>query len=384
MSKFDVQVRKIVAIEAHPKADKLEVACIEGYRAVVRKGLFKEGDLVVYLPEAAVLPEFVLRTVGLWNEAENKGLCGGELGDRVRTVVLRGFISQGIVYPLAYLENPRFGAGWYLEDGETGIWKVSEGQDVATILGVTKHVPQIPAGMVGEVQVIGRHLMPSFDVEDIKKYPYILKEGEDVFITEKLHGIMTGAVLLPAHEAIDGKRFFVFSKGLGQDGLAFVDDEANAHNVYLKAVRKNELQFKLEQLVVDLGETENPVFILGETFGMGVQDLGYGATPDFRAFAIGVGFRGREQYLDYLSARKHAEALGVRWVPELYRGPYSAAIVAQVISGKETLTGKEVHLREGGVIEPAMPRQSPEIGRVVLKAVSPEYLSRPGHTTEYQ
>jgi RNA ligase (TIGR02306 family) len=384
MSRFEVKVRKIEAVEPHPKADRLEFARVEGYRSVVKKGEVKAGELVVYLPEAAVLPEFVLRALGLWNSETNLGMCAGEEGNRVKVVVLRGYMSQGIVFPLSYLADHPLGAGWYLQDAESGLWPVQEGDDVAGILGITKHVPVVPDELSGAVMAVGRHLIPDFDIEDIKKYPRILEEGEDVFITEKLHGILTGAVFLPEQDAIDGERFFVFGKGIGHDGLAFIDDDANKDNVYLKAAHKWDLKSKVVELANRLDVHDVPVFLIGETFGIGVQDLGYGIKPDYRAFAIGAGYRGREKYVDYLTALDHAAALGVQWVPELYRGPFSKEILDKVITGKETLSGNEVHMREGGVIEPKVPRQSPEIGRVALKAISPDYLRRPGNTTEYQ
>lgn len=384
MSKFEVKVREIAAIEVHPNAEKLELVVIEGYRAVVKKGEFKAGDLVVYLPEAAILPEFVLRTLNLWNEKTGMGLCAGETGNRIKVLKLRGFLSQGIPYPLSYQENHYMGPGWYLQDADSALWPVQKGDDVAALLRITKHIPEVPADLAGEVMPVGRHLMPDFDIEDLKKYPGMLQEGEMVAITEKLHGIMTGALLLPESDAIAGQRFFVFSKGLGSDGLAFVDDEANKGNVYLQMAHRYKLKEKLEQLAERLGVSDVPVFLMGETFGIGVQDLGYGTKPDYRAFAIGTGYRGREEYQAYESALEHAKALGITWVPELYRGPYSVAVVNKVISGKETLTGNNVNIREGGVIEPLVPRQANEIGRVILKAISPEYLGRPGETTEYQ
>lgn len=384
MSKFEVKVRAISAIEPHPKADRLEVARVEGYQTLIQKGFVKAGDLVVYLPEAAMLPEFVLRAVGLWDEVEGKGLCAGDLGQRVKTLCMRGSISQGIAYPLSYLSDHPSGSGWYLQDADACLWPVLEGDDVAGILGVTKHVPKVPDELAGEVMAVGRHLLPDFDIEDIKKYPNILQEGEYVFVTEKLHGILTGAVLLPEHDAIDGKRFFVFGKGLGHDGLAFIDDEANKDNVYLKIAHQFKLEEKVRQLAARLDETANPVFMIGETFGIGVQDLGYGLKPTYRAFAIGAGYRGREQYLDYLTALEHAAVVGVQWVPELYRGPFSKAMLDEVITGKETLTGKCVHIREGGVVEPIAPRDAIEMRRVILKAISPDYLLRKGKTTEYQ
>jgi len=380
MSKFEVKVRAILSLEPHPNADKLEFALIEGYRTLVKKA----GDLVAYIPEAAVLPEWILKSLGLWNVEENKGVCGGELGNRVRAVKLRGAISQGIAYPLNFLKFHPFDLGWFIRDKDMALWPVREDEDVAAVLGITKHFPQVPAELAGAVMPVGRHLFPAFDLEDIKKYPTIIQEGELVFITEKLHGLLTGVVLLPEKDAVDGKRFFVFGKGLGQDGLAFIDDAANKDNVYLKMAHKFNLESKLHLLADKLNETERPVFMIGETFGIGVQDLGYGEKPTYRAFALGVGYRSREVYFDYLTALSHAADMDIQWVPELYRGPFSTAMLAKIIIGKETLTGRGVHIREGGVVEPQVPREDLQIGRVALKAISPEYLVRSGHTTEFQ
>lgn len=62
-------------------------------------------------------------------------------------------------------------------------------------------------------------------------------------------------------------------------------------------------------------------------------------------------------------------------VPELYRGPYSKAIVDSYVSGKEKVSGRELHLREGIVIRPIVERVNLRgRSRVMLKYVSPEYL----------
>ncbi|MDO8414799.1 MAG: RNA ligase (ATP) [Agitococcus sp.] len=384
MSRFEVQARAITEILPHPTADKIEFVRIDGYLSIVKKGQVRVGDLAVYLPEAAVLPEFVLRTVGLWNESEGKGRCGGDQGNRVKAVKLRNCLSQGIVYPLSFLPDHALGPSWCLQDEHLEQWPVKEGSDVAAILGITKHIPQIPEGLSGAVLPVGRHLIPDFDIEDIKKHPGVFQEGEEVRISEKLHGIFTGAVLLSESDAIDGNRFFVFGKGLGSEGLAFIDDEANKGNVYLQMAHEAELRAMLEKIASHLNEYSLPVFILGETFGRGVQDLGYASSPSYRAFDIGVGYRGRERYLDYDAAKQLGEDIGVGWVPELYRGPFSASMLTSVITGKESVTGLQVHLREGGVVHPQHERENTSLGRVILKAISPDYILRKGNATEYQ
>ena len=386
MSAFQVRVRKIASVIPHPKADRLDLVRIDDYLSAIPKGSFKEGDLAVYLPEAAMLPEFVLRVLNLWDEERGMGKCAGEIGARIKAVKLRGILSQGIVYPLSYLADHPMGAGWYLQDADAGLWPVQEGDDVANLLQITKHVPEVPKDLAGAAFSVGRHLIPNFDIEDIKRYPGVFVEGEEVRITEKLHGICTLAVLLPEADAIDGERFFVTGKRFGYEGLAYLDNEANQDNMYLKMVHQFKLREKVEAIAAKLGVTDVPVFAIGETFGRGVQDLGYDMPPTYRCFDIGTGYRGREQYLDYDEARALAESLDLQWTPELYRGPFSQEILAKVITGKETLTGKGVHIREGGVVHPVKERQNSSLEgeRVILKAISPDYLSRPGNTTEYQ
>ncbi len=88
-----LSVQKIEKIEAIPNADKIEVASILGWKVVVGKGEFKEGDYCVYGEIDTVFPdkpafEFLR-----------------ERKFRIKTIKLRGQISQGIIFPLNVLSN---------------------------------------------------------------------------------------------------------------------------------------------------------------------------------------------------------------------------------------------------------------------------------------
>jgi RNA ligase (TIGR02306 family) len=74
--------------------------------------------------------------------------------------------------------------------------------------------------------------------------------------------------------------------------------------------------------------------------------------------------------------------LGLCRVPVLYRGPFSAQALEEATNGRETLSGQEVHIREGVVVLPVKERFSAELptGRVALKSVSVAYLTRTGGT----
>jgi len=50
--------------------------------------------------------------------------------------------------------------------------------------------------------------------------------------------------------------------------------------------------------------------------------------------------------------------------------------------GKESVSGKGVHIREGVVIRPSIERYEYKLGRVQLKSISEKYLLRK-NATEY-
>lgn len=99
MSTFEAKVYKL-RIEEHPNADALELAVVGDYRSIVRKGEFKTGDLGVYIPTNAVVPIWLLKRLGLWDEDRAKGKLAGKDGNRVKEIRLRGILSEGLVYPV--------------------------------------------------------------------------------------------------------------------------------------------------------------------------------------------------------------------------------------------------------------------------------------------
>jgi RNA ligase (TIGR02306 family) len=374
MSAFTVQVTTIDRVEAHPDADAIEIAMLGGYRSIVRKADgFSAGSPVVYIPQASLLPEYLLRRLELWDDTLGQGLLGGPSFNRVSPKRLRGVFSQGICMKAELVGDYRVSV-----EGPDGSIIASFGDDLAEVLGIEKWVPVIPAELVGDVFVVGQPLTVNFDIEDIKAYPKVISVGEEVEFREKLHGVFTGVSVIPSSEALpeafgSDHNVIVYSKGLGAQGMAFADTVDNAKLPHVKATAA--LRAKLEEIAAS---EDLPLTVMGETFGPGVQDLHYGSQVQFRIFAACRGYRGDQKYLDADDLRALAGRLGVEMVPVLYRGPFSWEVLAEHTSGPTAMDAK--HIREGVVVTPVVEREDMHLGRVALKSVSEKYLLRKGGT----
>ncbi|MGW3074162.1 RNA ligase (ATP) [Kitasatospora sp. NPDC001132] len=355
MSTLRVTAEKLVILE-HPNADALELAQVGLYRAVVAKGAYRTGDHAVYIPEQAVLPEGLIDELGL------TGKLAGTRANRVKAVRLRGELSQGIVCRPAALAGSDLAAA------------AERGEDFAELLGIVKWQPPVPTSMSGDV-VSAPDLLPWVDIENLKRYPDVFAPGEPVVLTEKLHG----SCCLVTYFAATGE-VQVSSKGIGAQGLALAEDE---RNLYWRAVRAYGIPEVAARLAERLGAER--VGIFGEVFGEGVQDLGYGASarserPGYAAFDVSALIDGQ---LNWLSSVELLDG-ELPLAPELWRGPFDPETVLAFARGKETVSGRQLHLREGVVVRPVTERWSPVLGgRAIAKVVSDAYLTRKGGT-EYE
>ncbi|MCX4573957.1 RNA ligase (ATP) [Streptomyces sp. NBC_01571] len=347
---------EVLTVHEHPNADALELAQVGLYRAVVAKGAYRTGETALYIPEQSVLPPALIEELGL------TGRLAGSSSDRVRAVRLRGELSQGIVC------RPRALADVDLERA------AADGTDFAETLGIVKWVPPIPPTMNGEIES-APGLLPWVDIENIQRYPDIFAPGEPVVLTEKLHG----SACLVTRLADEG-RAYVSSKGFGGKSLALREDP---RNLYWRAVNGHGVAGAAARLAERLGARR--VGIFGEVYGAGVQDLSYGAdgrreSLGYAVFDVSAEIDGEVRWLDAAALLEGELPL----VPRLYEGPYAIDRVLEAASGRETVSGRGLHLREGVVIRPATERYSPVTGgRAIAKAVSPAYLTRKGGT-EYE
>ena len=380
MAKFEVKIVRIDSAEKHPGADRLTINRIGGYVAITNMKedgtwRFQTGDLAVYVPENAVLPEAVLKLYGYWDEANGKGFLSGDKGDRVRPRKLQKMYSEGLLLPVpketVNVDDP-LTDGWLRlpEDLDLG---VNVGDDVAAALRITKYIPTIPEDMLGNVYIVEEGL-PSFDVEPYEKNTDAFLPDEEVVATEKLHGSFTGISYIPGYAFP-----VVWSKGFDSSKpLAFEKGPENDKNIYVRSVRKlltGETGTMLRRLIESAPDSSFHIF--GETFGPGVQKgHQYGLKElEFRAFDIYQGEWRKGKFLDTVEFETVCGMIELPSVPVLYRGRFDLAALTAVVGGKDSISGKDI--REGIVVRPYRVREH-HGERLLLKMVNPEYKLRKG------
>ena len=136
-------IQTVNAVEPIPNADAIEKIRVLGWWVVVKKGEHRPGDKLVYCEIDSLLPERpefeFLRREQLQAGPDRRRPAQTILpaGFRIKTVKLRGQVSQGICFPLSILPP---GA------------PTEEGADVTDLLGVLKWEPPLPVGMGGKVK----------------------------------------------------------------------------------------------------------------------------------------------------------------------------------------------------------------------------------------
>lgn len=326
MSIFKVEVVKIMRVNSHPNAERLDIASFEGmaYQVITAKGKFKPGDLAFYFPIDSVIPDKFVDEFGIRPYYSNK----------LRAAKLRGIFSEGLLIPV--YEN----------------FSGNVGDDYTTHFGVTQYEYPIPLGMSGEMESHIKHYkFPS--PENLKRYQDILVEGEEVVVTEKLHGT-NFTVLVDA----DGTH-------IGSHNYFWKNSEANKNLVYVRAYHENTALQKLP------AGTQ----IFGEIYG--VQDIKYGLKGGNIGIAL-FAVRHGSQFLNYSDFVAFCEEFSLPRVPVLYIGAYSWEAVSQFNNADSVLSPDCI--MEGVVVQPLVERTHPEIGRVVLKLISDRYLLRQNGT----
>ena len=232
-------IRKIDALRPILGADAIECAIVGGWTCVVKKGEYVAGDLAVYCEIDSWIPYEVAPFLSkgnfphVYNEVK---------GERLRTVKLRGQLSQGLLLPLKELYGLLQGLNNHFE-----------GQDVSENLGIVKYEAPIPASLAGEVKGMFPSRIPKTDQERIQNLSVELEEWKAAKLTWEVT------------EKLDGSSMTVYMID-GEVGVCSrnLDLKPNKDNSLWATAYKNEIDVKLIQSLSNLA-------IQGELVGNGIQ-----------------------------------------------------------------------------------------------------------------
>ena len=350
MSDLIVEVCTIDAIRPHPNADSLSIAVIKGWQVCFNHEQTEHsvGDPVIYIPPDTMVPT---ETAINWGVEKYLSFYKNRYPGygKVKQVKLRGEMSYGFM-----IAAPNMAIG----------------TDMVEVLDLKKWEPPITKGSPGDMETPCNNFPIYTGIQNWRNFPDIIGEGEDVVVTEKLHGTNFRCGLCWENVGDQEPVLMIGThrtrRKLGMDSM---------YEAPLKLYPAIEEMLQCIFAAADITNEHPNVVLYGEIYGCGVQDLQYGLDSlDFRAFDIKID----DDYMDYETYRAHCLHFDIPTVPLLFRGEFDYAHISGLASGKTTMLdqpGKK-DLLEGIVIKPQVERQHPKLGRVILKMISDDYLLR--------
>lgn len=232
-------LREVASIHPIEDADQIVLAKIDGWQCVVKKGEFNPGQMIVFIEVDAWVPHEIAPFLSKGKEPRE---FNGIKGERLRSIKLRGNLSQGLALPLTVC-------------GYQGYANPQLGDDVSDLIGVTKWEPMLPACLAGQAKGTFPSFIPKTDQERIQNIPNILADKTTQWeVTQKL----------------DGSSMTVFWNN-GEFGVCSRNLELKEAdgNTFLEVAKRLNLNSKLEQL-------NQNIALQGELIGPGIQGNSHG------------------------------------------------------------------------------------------------------------
>jgi hypothetical protein len=359
-------MRKLASIktisEIHPieGRDRIELAIVDGWQIIVKKGEYQIGDKTVFVEIDSILPE----------KPEFEFLRKNKF--RIKTMKLSGVLSQGICFPLSILPQNRE-------------YKVED--DVTDIIGIKKYEPNADNREVEDTKEtnkkfqhpifkflfrykIFRNLFlpkkqnkgfPEFisktDETRIQNMPFILKNKDITYVVrEKVDG-QSGTFFL---KRMNKKWFWQkdsFDFGVCSRNLRLWNEDNSSYWTVAK-------KYNIKSILMDLIGDNDFVAIQGECVAPNVQGNKYKVTePDLYVFNL-IYPNGKIRCID---AEDLLKQYGLKWCPLIAKDfvlPDTVNELLDFATGESKLHNT---LREGIVLRNYEKNIS-------FKAVSPEFL----------
>jgi hypothetical protein len=332
-------IQIIKNLEPILEADKIEKATVLGWECVVKKNIFKIGDKCIYIEIDSIVPD-----IPIFEFMRDRKF-------RVRTIKLRGQISQGLTLPISDFPE---------------IKNLKEGLDITNILGITKYDPELQEENSQHhtsryspfVQKLLRYKFfrriikpkkgesgnwPTFlhktDEERIQGCPHILEEYSNnlksIYITEKIDG--------------SSSSYFIYKKKFGVCSRNLRKLHASENDNFWKIAKKYDIEKKMKKAMKELGYKN--IAIQGEIIGPNIQKNKY-IVNNLYLYVYNVFDIDNDRYLDFYKFKEFCQISKLDTVPILYEGidisGWNIPALVDFSKGNSCINPKT--LREGIVI----------------------------------
>lgn len=236
-------IERVVKVDKHPNADKLDIVRVLGYDCIVGRDQYKEGEFVVFVQPDSLLPS----DMG-WASELLKYTSRG----RIRSIRLRGSWSMGLVLN----HNTIYQHTTVPRD----VWlSYEEGTEVSNLLGITKYEPPLPKN----AQAAGGlpFQIPKTDedrYQNLREIPY----GSIVDVSLKIDGCSFTAYCTKEHSGITS-RSLDLRLGVDAAGNEFSSQWHEAEKKYNV----------LEKLANYCEKWDIELALRGEVYGTGIQSF---------------------------------------------------------------------------------------------------------------
>lgn len=349
-------IRQIANIRPIPGADRIVVAQVDGWECVVQKDEFHVGDHVVYVEVDSVMPE----------RPEFEFLRDRKF--RVRTIKLRGQVSQGLVLPLSILPEGNYS----LED------------DVTELLGVTKYDPEAQQ----EAMLLQKQPAPPKNA--LIRFLMRFKWYRKLFMKSKRKGVfpewitkadetrIQNLTTLFNHERDKGTKFSVTEKVDGQSATYYLRKISKrkyefgvcSRNIYLGTPDNSSYwtvakQYDIEKALKKLIGDNNTIVMQGEICGTGIQGNKYHING-YELFVFNLIFP--DHKCTTAEIAELCAPLGLKTVPILEEEKVLPQTIAEMVEySKGNSVVRKEQKREGVVVRNIR-------NNISFKVINPDFL----------
>lgn len=336
-------IQKVTKVSPIQNADNIEVCTILGWQVVSKKDELKVGDMVIYCEIDSVMPD--ISCFDFLKKMTNDTM-------RIRTVRLRGQVSQGICFPLSFIE----GFGLLPED-------MTEGDDVTNAMQITKYEDELPFELLGKAKGYIPSDIPKSDILRVQTMQDVLDKykGTLCYETEKIDGESITFYL----------RQNVF--GVCSKIVDFIESEDSLH---WNMAKQLDIKSKFHNLYDESDKLNFNISMQGEIIGEGIKGNKYKIKGKkvlfYNAFDID-----KHRYFNYDEFVSLTNDLGLERVPLISDKFVLTNNIEDLVNESNGRSMLYDTKREGIVIIP-LNEINDIIGRVMLKVISPEFLIKHG------